>query len=629
MAKEGFKHKLTAILCADVEGYSRLMDQNEDATIQTIKIYRSSMTTIINQHRGRVVDTTGDNLMAEFTSAVDAVNCAVEIQRELAERNAELPYERKMEFRIGVNVGDVVEEEDRIYGDGVNIAARVEAMAEAGGICITGRAYDQVANKLGLEYENLGEHQVKNISTPIRVYRVLSYPGGATHRVVQAKDTFRRKSRKIYVSIAGSIVFCLVAAFFLWNNYFRLPAIERMPEENRVFNLSEGPSVAVLPFVNMSGDPEQDYFSDGLTENIITGLSRCPRLLVIARNSTFTYKGQPIKIQKVARELGVEYVVEGSVQKTKDRVRITAQLIDAASGHHLWAEKFDEKFKDIFMLQDEITLKLVSALEVQLTEGEQARLRLKGPSNLEAYMKGLKGLQYIRRFNKDDIIKARQNAEEAIALAPNFAGYYVLLAATHLQDIRFSSTSSPLISFAKATENLNKAFALDKDNSDAYLVLGILYLVKGQHDKAIAAEEKAIALNPNGADAYCQLAFILLMSGQFENALVYVNKAMRLNPNPPGYYFEVAGYAYSWTEQYEEAIYAFKEAIDREPTIIMAHVGLAGVYIKVGMEKEAREEVAEVYRIDPQFSLSNFPFTDKDPERVKEVIDTLQKAGLE
>ncbi len=628
MTEQGYKRKLTTILSVDAVDYSRLMGENEEITVQTLTAYREVIIALIIDHSGRVVDSPGDNVLAEFASVVDALRCALDVQQELKARNADTPENRRMNFRIGLNLGDVIEEGDRIYGDGVNIAARLEALSEKGGICISGTAYDQVKNKLPYRYEYQGQKTVKNIREPVRVYRVVMKQE-TVRDVIDGKNRILNHWRKAII-VLGVIVFLLAgAAGFVWNIYFRLPAVERMPEETRVFNLPEGPSVAVLPFVNMSGDPEQDYFSDGLTENIITGLSGCPKLLVIARNSAFTYKGQPVKIQQVARELGVEYVVEGSVQKTKDRVRITAQLIDAASGHHLWAEKYDREFKDIFVLQDEITLKLVSALEIQLTEGEQARLRLKGPLNLEAYMKGLKGLGYIRRYNKEDIVRARQNAEEAIALAPDFSGNYVLLAVTYLQDIRFGSTSSPLISFAQATENLNKAFALDKDNSDAYLVLGILYLVKGQHEQAIAAEERAVAINPNGADAYCQLAFTLLMSGKSEDAIGFLKKALRLNPNPPGYYFEVSGHAYYLEEQYEEAIHEYNKAIAREPTILFAHVGLAAAYIKAGMGKEAREEAVEVYILDPQFSLSNYLIPHINSEVVKDLSDTLRKAGLQ
>ena len=310
MTQEGFKRKLTAILSADVEGYSRLMGEDEEATIRTLTTYRSAIAKLVQQYRGRVVDSPGDNILSEFGSAVDAVNCAVEIQRELSERNAGLPSNRKMEFRIGINVGDVIQEEERIYGDGVNIAARVESMSQAGGICISGRTYDQVSNKLGLEYENLGEHQVKNISTPIRVYRVIIETG--------------------------------------------LP--EKLASEGHdVLPLPDKPSIAVLPFNNMSGDSEQEYFSDGITEDIITALSRSPWLFVISRNSSFVYRGAMVDVKQVSREFGVRYILEGSVRKAGNRIRVTAKLIDGNLGGHMWAEKYDGELKDIFDLQDQIT----------------------------------------------------------------------------------------------------------------------------------------------------------------------------------------------------------------------------------------------------------------------------------
>jgi class 3 adenylate cyclase len=303
MAEEGFKRKLAAILSADVEGYSRLMDDDEEKTVRTLTSYRTAITDLVQQFRGRVVDTPGDNLLAEFTSVVDAVNCAVEIQRELAERNAELPYNRKMEFRIGVNLGDVIEEEGRIYGDGINIAARVESLSDAGGICISGRAYDQVENKLGLEYEDLGEHQVKNITRPIRVYRVLSFPGAVAHRVVQAKETLGRKWRKI--ALSSAVVIVVVVVLGVWQFYMRRPSVEPASVEKMAFPLPEKPSIAVLPFDNMSGDPEQDYLGDGIAEDITTQLSQIHNLFVIARNSSFSYKGKKAKVRQVAEELGV------------------------------------------------------------------------------------------------------------------------------------------------------------------------------------------------------------------------------------------------------------------------------------------------------------------------------------
>ena len=627
MAHEPFKRKLTAILSADVAGYSRLMDDDEESTVRTLTEYCSAMTTLTQQYRGRVVDITGDNLMAEFNSAVDAVNCAVEIQRELAERNAELSYERRMEFRIGVNVGDVIEENDRIYGDGINIAARVEGLADAGGICISGRVYDQVENKLDFEYEFLGEQEVKNIAKPVRAYRVLSYPGAAAHRVITAKRSVSKMWRNIL--LATLVVFVSIAVLSIWNTYLRLPSVEATSGKKIVFDLPKGPSVAVLPFTNLSGDPKQDYFSDGLTENIITGLSACPKLFVIARNSTFTYKNRPVKVQQVARELNVQYVVEGSVQKADERVRITVQLINATTGHHAWANKYDRELKDIFALQDEITAKLVTAMEVRLTEGEQARLRLKGITDIKAYMTGLKALEYIRRHNKEDNALARREAKDLISLAPDNPNGYVLLTATYIADVYLGSSASPLTSLVQATKNLNKAFALDKENSDAYLELAQLYLWKKQHGKAIAAGERAVALNPNGADAVCQLAYILHMSGRSDEAIELFKKAIRLNPLPPAYYL-MLGHAYRTVGQYEEAIESYKKSLNIEPNIVFTHIGLATTYMKIGREEDARSEAKEILRIDPDFSLDYFEKTQPhiNPDYVKDYVVNLREAGL-
>ena len=354
MQDEGFKRKLTTILNADVVGYSRLMEDNEEATIKTLNTYRNSMSRLIEQYRGRVVDMTGDNFMAEFSSVVDAVKCAVEIQKEMSERNVDLTEGRKMLFRIGVNLGDIIEEEDRIYGDGVNIAARLEDLAEEGGICISGTAYDHVKNKLPFKYETLGEQVVKNIKEPIRIYKVL-----------MEKD-------------ADDLTL------------------------DKKLELPKKPSIAVLPFVNISGDPDQEFLSDGITEEIITGLSKIPKIFVIARNSTFTYKGKPVKVQNVSEQLGVQYVLEGSVRKAGNRIRITAQLVDAIIGHHLWADRYDRDLGDIFALQDEITMKILTALQVKLTEGEQARVFSKGTVNLEAYLKWLQAHEYWLSLNEND-----------------------------------------------------------------------------------------------------------------------------------------------------------------------------------------------------------------------------------
>jgi len=337
-----------------------------------------------------------------------------------------------------------------------------------------------------------------------------------------------------------------------------------------------------------------------------------------------------VKVQQVARELGVQYIVEGSVQMAKDRVRIIVQLIDANTGRHLWAEKYDKPLKNIFALQDEITLKIINALEVKLTEGEQARLRLKGATNIEAYMKAMKGLEYFRRQNKEDNALARQEAEEAIALLPDNSGLYTLLAATHIMDLWLGSTKSQLISFLQATDSIKKAIALDNNNSDAYMVLADIYLLKRQHEEAIAAAERAVGLNPNGADAYCQLAYILHQSGRPVEAIDFFKKAIRLNPFPPSYYLMMLGSAYTPVGQYEEAIDALKKAIHLEPNNLFAHVILAAAYIKAGRQEEAHNEAAVVLRIDPKFSLDYYEKILPDINRsyVKDYIASLRKAGL-
>ena len=355
MDTKGYKRKLSAILSTDVEGYSRMMGEDDEATVHTLIEHREIMSKIIKQYQGRVVDSPGDNLLAEFESVFQGVRCAVEIQQKLAERNAMLPDNRKMEFRIGVNVGDVIEKGQQIYGDGVNIAARLESIAEPGGICISGLVYTQVKNKLKLEYEFIGKKTVKNISEPIPVYRIISVPKTAT----------------------------------------------KLNSNNKqIFSPSEKPSIAVLPFVNLSNDPEQEYFSDGITEDLITDLAKISGLFVIARNSVFIYKGKAVKIDVIARELGVRYILEGSVRKVGDRVRITGQLIDAHTGGHLWAERYDRKLTDIFELQDEVTHKIVSALAVKITEDERNRLACKGTKNLQAYDHTLRGLEYFTQFTR-------------------------------------------------------------------------------------------------------------------------------------------------------------------------------------------------------------------------------------
>lgn len=629
MNNEVLTRRLSAILSADVEGYSRLMREDEEATVRTITAHRATMTHMIEQYRGRVVDSPGDNLLAEFSSVVDAVNCGVEIQRELAERNEELPENRRMPFRIGINLGDVLEEGGRIYGDGVNIAARMESLAEAGGICISGTVYNAIENKIGLEYEDLGKHRVKNIDKPIQAYKVLSYPGAAAHRVVKVKRAFGKTRRNAIVALAGILVILLVLG--IWKFYFRQPPIEPASLDKLAFPLPDKPSIAVLPFDNMSGDPKQDFFSDGLTDQIISGISRVPNIFVIARNSTFTFKDKPVKVQEVAEDLGVRYVLEGSVQKSEDKVRITAQLIDAITGHHVWSESYDRNLEDIFAIQDDITMQIMKAMQVKLTRGEQARLWGKHETtNLSAYIKSQEGRAHILKFTKEDMAQARKLIEDAIALDPKFAAAYVFLGWTHFFDARFGWAESPKKSIKKAFDCAQKALQMDNTLDYAYTLLSAVYLVKRQFDKAITEAKHALSLNPNGAHEHNTMAGVLGCSGKWEESILYGKKSLRLDPFPPPNSYHWLGRAYFMTGQYQDAISTFRKALRVNPNYLPAHAFLAASYSSLGLEKEATKSMDAVLSINPKFCLESYAKTlpYKNKSDIERYMDALRKAGL-
>jgi adenylate cyclase len=588
MTTQEVRRKLTAILSADVKGYSRLMGEDEEWTVRTLKGYKEVVGSLIQQHRGRVVDSIGDNLMAEFTSVVDAVQCAVEIQQVLRAKNAVVPENRRMEFRIGINLGDVIEEGGRIYGDGVNIAARVEGLAESGGICISESAYQQIENKLPLRYDYLGEHEVKNIVRPVRVYR--------------AQIESEAMARK---------------------------PLEVASKEKMAFPLPDKPSIAVLPFVNMSRDPEQEYFSDGITEEIITALSKVPSLFVISHNSTFTYKGKPVMAKQVSEELGVRYVVEGSVRKAGDKVRITAQLIDALSDHHLWAERYDRDLDDIFALQDEITMKIITALQVKLTAGEMAGRIARGTRNLDAFIKYMVAFELFNRLTKEGNAQARKILEEAVALDPEYSRLYMGLAVTHIYDVWFGTTEYPEQSLARAFELAQKAISLDDSNAAAYSVLGQVYAMKRQYEKAIAECERAVSLDPNSAENLMRLGTVLNYADRAGEAIPYLQNAIRLNPLPTANYFVQLAFAYRDSGQYEKAIEAAKKALQREPNTQSPYIHMTISYIRLGREEEARASAAEILRINPRFSLERYgkilPFSQPIADHV---VEDLRKAGL-
>jgi len=588
------------------------------------------MANLIQQYRGTVVDAPGDNLLAEFGSVVDAAECAVKIQQELKVKNAQLPDNRKMPFRIGVNLGDVVEEADRIYGDGVNIAARLEGLAEPGGICISRTAYDHVKNKLELGYEYLGEHSVKNIAEPVRVYRVLMEPEAAG-KVIGEKRFLGRISRK--AAISAIIILLIVAGGVIgWNIYLQQSKkVEAASLDKMAYPLPDNPSIAVLPFNNLSGNPEQEYFSDGITEDIITALSKVPNLFVIARNSTFTYKDKPVKVQKVAEDLGIRYVLEGSIQVAGRNVRITVQLIDALKGYHIWSERYDRELKDILALQDEITLKVLKALDVKLIRGEPGKLFQKGVDNLELYNKALKARDYLYQWNREGIIESRKLTEEVIRMAPEYASAYQGLAGINMMEVFLGMSQSPRESLMKAIELCKKAISLDESLPGAHGLLGFLYVQIRQYDKGIAECEKALELAPNSADAHSFIAQGLNYAGRPDEAIAHNDMAFRLNPTgAPTYYYGAASISYFLTGRYEDSIKVCKEALKRWPNNALAHARLAMAYMALGREEEARNAAQELLRIDPMFSAQKFAQTQpaKDPTTAAQALELMNKAGL-
>ncbi|MGH8677720.1 MAG: adenylate/guanylate cyclase domain-containing protein, partial [Burkholderiales bacterium] len=514
-------------------------------------------------------------------SAVDALECAIAIQGELKTQNEPLPDHRRMEFRIGINLGDVIAEEERIYGDGVNIAARVQDLANAGGICISGTTYDQVENKVAVAYEYLGEHAVKNIAKPVRVYRI----GAESARVA-------------------------VAA----------PGAELAPPSV--------PSIAVLPFDNMSADPDQEYFSNGIVEDLITDLSKIAGLFVIARNSTFVYKGKPVKVQQVGRDLGVRYVLEGSVRKVGDRVRITGQLVDASNGHHVWADRYDRRLDDVFAVQDEITHNIVDALAVTLTRGDQQRSEGRRTDQIEAYDCLLRGLDYLNRSTREANREAQRMFERAIELDADYAEAYAQLSRACFRDWTFGWTRDPQ-TLDRALELAERAAALDDLLAAAHRSLGMVLLWKKAHQRAIAEARRAVSLAPNDAESHYVLAEVSGWSHPNE-AIASVQTAMRLNPHYPPNYLSTLGHSYYLMRRYEEAMTELKRAINRNPDWLPAHAYLSATYAELGRLDEAQAQMLEARRISPQVSTTSLsgrlPY--EDPVVLARVLGAFRVAGL-
>lgn len=537
------ERRLTTILSADVVGYSRLMGVDEAGTLAALKAHRRELIEPkAAQYRGRTVKLMGDGALMEFASVVDAVRFAVEVQCAMRARNADVPEDRRILYRIGINIGDIIVEGDDLYGDGVNLAARLEAIATPGGVCVSGTVFDHVKGKADIDFADMGEQMVKNISEPVRVYSVA------------------------------------------------LKAPTDRPEAGGEAGLTlpEKPSIAVLPFDNMSGDPEQEYFADGITEDIITGLSRFHTLFVIARNSTFVYKGQAVKVQEVGRDLGVQYVVEGSVRKSGRRVRVTAQLVEADSGKHAWADRYDRDLDDIFAVQDEITQAIVSTLPGRLDYAGWERAKRKQTANMTAYDYVLLGLERFNRFSREDNLQARRMFQTAIDFDGSYARAHALLASTHIWDLFIYAEESEQ-SLDEASRSAERALVLDDEDGWSCAMLGFAHFLRRQDEVAEIQLRRAVSLNPNDPDAFAFMANALTYFGQWEEALECIVKAKRINPFPPGYYHWYHGLALYSAREYEQAIMAIKhiQSLDR-----WHHGLLAMCYAQLDRLDEASAELA-------------------------------------
>ena len=564
MADENYRRKLTAILSADVAGYSRLMGDDEIATVSTLKSHRNLIADKVQVFNGRVVDSPGDNILSEFRSIVDAVSCAIAIQEGLREQNNNLPENRKMLFRIGVNLGDVIQDGNRIYGDGVNIAARIEGLAEPGGVAISGTAFDNIRNKLECGYQFSGEHEVKNIANPVRVYKILTSPECAG-KVIGEKRFLGWMSRRVAMAsiLSLAIVIGGLVSYFIYLH--QSGRIEPAAIEKMAFPLPDKPSIAVMPFDNVSADPEQEYFSDGITDEVITALAKIPHILVIARNSTFVYKGKPVEINQVSQDLGVHYVLEGGVRRDGDRIRINVQLIDAIKGYHVWADRYDGKLDNIFKLQDLFTQKIVAALAVKLTPEKERQIADRGTKNVEAYDAYLQGLGHYFPQTSENLGKALPYLKKAVELDPDFAKGHATLAGAYTI-IRSRLYAKDLgITDVRSLIKRHLELAFKDPSSRAYQVAAWENIWKGQTQKAMEQAERAFALEPSNDRSCLTMGGALIYSGRSAEAIPFLEKAMRINPEYPAMFLFWLGVAQFCEEQMQKAASTFERTRTRNP----------------------------------------------------------------
>ena len=579
------ERRLAAILAADVVGYSRLMGEDEAGTLNTLKQYRAELIDPqIADHNGRIVKLMGDGSLVGFASVVDAVNCAISIQRDVATKNA-ASTGQEIQFRIGINVGDVIVEGDDIYGDGVNVAARLEGMAEPGGICLSDDVYRHAKGKVEAQFKDIGEQKLKNVADPVRVYNVVMDPS-----VAQA----------------------------------RVSVNEPMPPPDK-------PSIAVLPFENISGAKEHEFLAGGITEEIVTTLSKISKLFVISRNSVLAYKGKTVDVREVGGELGVRYLLEGSVRGGGSRVRISAQLIEAATGHHLWARRYDREMDDVFALQDDIAKEIVSALQVELTEGEQARLAVNNTRNVEAWQLAFEGRDLVHLHRKDSVRKGRKLIEQAVALDPDYVFAWGSLAEAHWKEAANEGWSEfPERSLEKALEASERAVTLDPENADVLSMRSVIMVTMRDFDGALVLARQALRVAHSQANAIALATITLRCCGQAEEGLRQLELAKRYCKVYPAWYLYNEAFCHWILGQTDEAVAALNGANNIDPDFSLSYALAAAIHAENGDAEEAGKATKQVLRTDPLFSANRFaesrPF--HDPDLASRLRSALQAAGL-
>jgi adenylate cyclase len=579
------ERRLAAVLAADVAGYSRLMGADEVGTARTLREHRAVTDALVAKHGGRIVKTTGDGVLLEFPSVVDAVECAVAMQAVMAERNERVPAERQMLFRIGINLGDILIEGDDILGDGVNIAARIENECEPGGVYLSSDAFRQVRGKTSLAFDDLGERSLKNIDQPVRLYAVRSAS-------ISTEPT---------------------------------PAGGEKP-----LPLPDKPSIAVLPFENMSGDPEQEYFADGMVEEIITALSRFKWLFVIARNSSFTFKGKAVDVKEVGRKLGVRYVLEGSVRKASGKVRITGQLIDAVTGTHIWADRFERDLTDVFALQDEVTVAVVSAIQPKLLQTEIGMAARRRPENLTAYDLFLRALQHYYLTTREGLAETIKLAHRALELDPRFGFVAALAGVCHMQNVLWARAVDPQFDRKEAVRLSRLALSIDDGDPDTLALAAMISaFMVGDSESAIEIADRAVALNPNSFRAWSCRGQVYFVAGLSEEALQSFEHAIRMSPIDPLLHRAFVGMGLALIElrRFDEAIVAGKKAQRQNPSYPASYRCLASAYAHLGRDAEAHEAAARLLETDPTFTISAW-IARGGQKNSKLMIEGLRKAGL-